>query len=126
MSKPKQSEPQNAAPRIYHNPRCSKSRTTLTLLREHGHEPEIIEYLETPPDAETLAELIAGLGISARDLLRTKEPEYRELGLADTHLSEAELIAAMVQHPRLIERPIVVHQGQVRLGRPPEKILEIL
>ncbi|AGA35029.1 Arsenate reductase [Thioalkalivibrio nitratireducens DSM 14787] len=114
------------SPRIYHNPRCSKSRATLSLLREQGIEPEIVEYLKAPPDRETLAGLIRRLGIRPRDLLRTGEAEYRELGLKDPALSDEQLIQAMVEHPKLIERPIVVHRGQARIGRPPERVLEIL
>jgi len=111
---------------IYHNPRCSKSRQTLALLRERGIEPRIVEYLRTPPDAETLTRLLGLLGLGARDLLRRKEPPYKELGLDDAGKSEAELVAAMVSHPVLIERPIVVKGARAALGRPPEKVLEIL
>ncbi|MEA3292621.1 MAG: arsenate reductase (glutaredoxin) [Pseudomonadota bacterium] len=111
---------------IYHNPRCSKSRTTLGLLEEQGVEPEIINYLETPPDAATLKKLLAMLGLSPRDILRKKEKEYRELGLADEGLSDNELIRAIIEHPRLMERPIVVKNGRAALGRPPESVLEIL
>jgi arsenate reductase (glutaredoxin) len=114
------------SPRIYHNPRCSKSRAALTLLQERGVEPEVVEYLKTPPDAAELTALIRLLGLRPRDLLRTGEAEYRELGLDDPSRSEAEIIAAMAAHPRLIERPIVVHAGRARIGRPPERILEIL
>jgi arsenate reductase (glutaredoxin) len=113
-------------PRIYHNPRCSKSRAALALLRERGVEPEIIEYLKTPPDPETLSGLIAKLGIRPRDLLRTGEEEYRELGLGDPSLPDDRLIRAMAEHPKLIERPIVVHGGRARLGRPPQRVLEVL
>lgn len=112
---------------IYHNPRCSKSRDTLALLRERGIEPDVVAYLETPPDAAQLKALLAQLGLAdARDLMRQGEAEYAELGLADPALSQDALIAAMVAHPRLIERPIVVANGQARIGRPPEKVLEIL
>jgi arsenate reductase (glutaredoxin) len=113
-------------PRIYHNPRCSKSRATLALLQERGIEPEIVDYLKTPPDHATLTALIGQLGIRPRDLLRTGEAEYRELGLDDPSLSDEQLIRAMVEHPKLIERPIVVSAGKARLGRPPERVLEIL
>lgn len=116
----------NATPRMYHNPRCSKSRATLALLREQGVEPEIIEYLKTPPDRATLESLITLLGVRPRDLLRTGEAEYRELGLADPELPDERLVQAMVDHPKLIERPIVVQAGQARIGRPPERVLEIL
>ncbi len=112
--------------RIYHNPRCSKSRETLALLEQKGLKPEIIKYLDTPPDADQLKTLLAQLGMkSARELMRTKEEEYKSLALAEVH-DEAALIAAMVAHPRLIERPIVVNNHQAALGRPPEQVLEIL
>lgn len=112
---------------IYHNPRCSKSRATLALLEERGLAPLVVLYLDTPPDAATLADLVAHLGLSsARQLLRQSEDEYQTLGLANPALSEAEIIAAMVAHPRLIERPIVVHGLRAALGRPPENVLTIL
>lgn len=112
--------------RIYHNPRCSKSRETLALLEQHGHQPEVIKYLETPPDVDQLKTLLAQLGMSsARELMRTKEEEYKALGLAEVQ-DEAALLAAMVAHPRLIERPIVVHNDKAALGRPPEQVLDIL
>jgi arsenate reductase len=114
------------SPRIYHNPRCSKSRAALELLQQHGIAPEIVEYLKTPPDRETLSTLLRQLGIGPRDLLRTGEPEYRELNLSDSTLSDEALVAAMVEHPNLIERPIVVAGGRARIGRPPERVLEIL
>ncbi|WP_440997452.1 arsenate reductase (glutaredoxin) [Arhodomonas sp. SL1] len=112
--------------RIYHNPRCSKSRQTLALLREQGIEPQIVEYLKEPPDADTLAEITAMLGIGARELMRHKEKEYRELGLDEPELDERTLLKALSAHPRLIERPIVVCNGRAALGRPPEQVLEIL
>jgi arsenate reductase len=112
---------------IYHNPRCSKSRETLALLQEHNITPDVVLYLDTPPDAATLAQLIKQLGFtSARELMRTKEEIYQQLGLSDTALTEAQLIQAMIDNPKLIERPIVVAQGQARIGRPPEQVLEIL
>lgn len=111
---------------IYHNPRCSKSREALRLLEEHDAAPEVVKYLETPPDAETLSSLLRMLGLEPRDLMRKKETEYRELGLDDPSLSREQLIAAMVEHPRLIERPIVVEGGRAVLGRPPERVLELL
>ena len=111
---------------IYHNPRCSKSRQTLELLEANGVAPEIVRYLETPPDASTLAALLAMLEMSPRDLMRKKEAPFKEQNLADESLSEAELIAAMVAHPVLIERPIVVKDGKAAIGRPPEQVLEIL
>jgi len=111
---------------IYHNPRCSKSRQALELLRQRGIEPEIVLYLETPPNAATLQELLGKLGLGARQLLRKGEPEYREAGLDDLSLDDAAIVAAMVRHPRLIERPIVVAGARAALGRPPELVLEIL
>lgn len=111
---------------IYHNPRCSKSRQTLALLNERGIEPRVVEYLSSPPDAEQLAEILSLLDLSARGLLRKGEQEYRDLGLDDTGLTEADLIAAMVSHPRLLERPIVVHNGAAVLGRPPENVLDLI
>ncbi|MDF3031277.1 MAG: hypothetical protein K0R03_1835 [Moraxellaceae bacterium] len=111
---------------LYHNPRCSKSREALELLEARGVQPDIVRYLETPPDAATLKQLLRTLGISARELLRTKEDEYRELGLDDPALGEDALIAAMVAHPRLIERPVAVCGQRAVIGRPPEKVLELL
>lgn len=111
---------------IYHNPRCSKSRATLQLLRDAGHEPQIILYLETPPTAARLADLLARMGLKARDVMRTKEAPYKELGLADQALGEVALIAHMVANPILIERPIVVAGEQARLCRPPERVHELL
>lgn len=111
---------------IYHNPRCSKSRQTLKLIQEQGLEPRVVHYLESPPDQETLARLLDLLGLDPRELMRRKEPEYQELGLDDPALPREALIAAMVQHPRLIERPIVVKDGKAILGRPPERVLELL
>ena len=115
------------AVKIYHNPRCSKSRDTLSLLKSNGVEPEVVLYLDTPPDAQTLRQLLHMLGMgSARDLMRTKEDLYTSLNLNDDRLSEDRLIQAMVENPKLIERPIVVANGQARIGRPPEEVLEIL
>jgi arsenate reductase len=111
---------------IYHNPRCSKSRETLSLLRDHGVEPDVVEYLKDPPSADVLSDLLDKLGLEPRALMRRKEPEYAELGLDDPGLSREALIAAMVAHPRLIERPIVVKDGKATLGRPPQAVLEIL
>ena len=111
---------------IYHNPRCSKSRQTLQLLKDKGIEPDIIEYLHTPPDAAALDEYLTKLGLEPRELMRRKEAPYTELNLADESLDRAALIAAMVENPILIERPIVVSGGKVALGRPPESVLEIL
>jgi len=111
---------------IYHNPRCSKSRQTLALLEERGVAPQVVHYLETPPDAATLGQIIGRLGLGARDLMRRKEAPYKELGLADPGLGEDELIRAMVENPILIERPIVVAGERAALGRPPEAVLDIL
>jgi arsenate reductase len=111
---------------IYHNPRCSKSRQTLQLLKDKGIEPDIIEYLDTPPDAATLDEYMTKLGMAPRELMRRKEAPYAALNLADESLNRAALIAAMIENPILIERPIVVSGGKVALGRPPESVLEIL
>jgi arsenate reductase len=112
--------------RIFHNPRCSKSRATLALLQEHGFEPEITLYLENPPNAGELRSILGKLGLTARQLMRTSEAEFRELGLSDESLSEQALIAAMATHPRLIERPIVLANGRAAIGRPPEAVLDIL
>ncbi len=111
---------------IYHNPRCGKSRLTLQILRERGIEPRIVEYLKTPPSAKLLAELLAKLGLEPRALIRRSEPEYKAAGLDDPSLSTAKLIAAMVAHPILIERPIVVKGNKAALGRPPDAVLKIL
>ncbi len=111
---------------IYHNPRCSKSRQTLALLRENGVEPKIIEYLQTPPSEPELKKILGQLGLAPRELMRRKEAEYKVNGLDDDSLSDTELIAAMVAHPKLIERPIVLANGKAALGRPPESVLEIL
>ncbi len=111
---------------LYHNPKCSKSRQTLELLGEKGITPNIIEYLKNPPTAEKLKEILSQLGIAPRDLVRKKEGEYEELGLANLSLSDKDLIGFMVEHPILIERPIVVANGKAALGRPPEQVLDIL
>ncbi len=111
---------------LYHNPRCSKSRGALQLLEERGLAPTIVRYLETPPSAAQLQELLGKLGLSARQLLRSGEDEYQTLNLADPGLSEAQLIEAMVEHPKLIERPILIVGDKAVIGRPPEKILELL
>lgn len=111
---------------IYHNPRCSKSRQTLALLTDSGVEPEVVLYLDTPPTAAQLGDLLQKLGIEPRALLRKGEDAYKENGLADTALSDAQLIAAMVESPKLIERPIVVRGERAVLGRPPENVLQLL
>lgn len=110
----------------YHNPRCSKSRQALTILNEHGIEPTIINYLETPPNKATLQKILSQLGISARQLLRKGEEEYKQLGLTDESLSEDALIDAMVKHPILIERPIVIVGNKAIIARPPEKVLTLI
>lgn len=110
---------------IYHNPRCSKSRQTLGLLEDNGITPEVILYLETPPDQKALRAILKKLGISARELLRKGEEEYRQLQLDNPALTEADLINTMCAHPRLIERPIVVNGNRAAIGRPPERVLEI-
>jgi len=111
---------------IFHNPRCSKSRATLALLQERGYQPAVRLYLDNPPNRAELQGILRKLGISARELIRKGEAEYRELGLADNTLDEAALIDAMVSHPRLIERPIVLSGQRAAIGRPPESVLEIL
>ncbi|WP_313306510.1 arsenate reductase (glutaredoxin) [Stutzerimonas balearica] len=111
---------------LYHNPRCSKSRSALELLQARGMEPTIVRYLDTPPSEAELHALLAKLGLSARQLLRTGEEEYQSLGLADTALTDAQIIAAMARHPRLIERPILIAGDKAVIGRPPEKVLELL
>ena len=111
---------------IYHNPSCGTSRNTLAMIRQSGEEPQVIEYLKTPPCRARLVELIAGLGISARALLREKGTPYAELGLADPKWSDDELIDFMLAHPILINRPIVVTPKGVKLCRPSELVLELL
>ena len=111
---------------IYHNPRCSKSRQTLALLQEHGIEPEIVEYLQTPPDATTLAHILKQLGISPGELIRTGEDEYKNASDELADLSNAELMNWMIRHPKVIQRPIVVTEKGARIGRPPEDVLEII
>ncbi|MDC0663883.1 arsenate reductase (glutaredoxin) [Marinobacter sp. SS21] len=112
--------------RIFHNPRCSKSRQTLALLEDNGVQPEIIRYLETPPTAEELSDILDLLGLAPRELMRSKETLYKELGLDDPALDRDTLINAMVSNPKLIERPIVIRQGKAVLGRPPENVLDLL
>ena len=111
---------------IYHNPKCGTSRTTLAMIRESGEEPEIIEYLKMPPSKTRLKELIKAMGIGPRELLRTKEASYKELGLADESLTNEQLIDAMIAHPILINRPIVVTPKGARLCRPADVVQEIL
>lgn len=111
---------------LYHNPRCSKSRQTLQLLEENNITPQIVLYLETPPSAAEITDLLSKLGIGARDLMRKGEDEYKDNNLSDDKLSENELISAMASHPKLIERPIVVKGSKAVLGRPPENVLGLL
>lgn len=111
---------------IYHNPRCSKSRNTLQLIEAAGITPEIVLYLENPPSAKEIKDLLAKLGISARDLLRKGESDYKDNNLKDPELTEAQLIDFMAQYPKLIERPIVVKGDQAILGRPPENVNSLL
>ena len=109
---------------IYHNPRCGKSRTTLAILRDRGIEPEIIEYLKTPPSARELTRLLKLMGLTPRQILRAKEA--KEAGIDAEHLTDAQLIDAMVKHPITIERPIVVNGERAALGRPPDAVVKIL
>ncbi len=111
---------------IFHNPACSNSRNALALLRARGIEPQIVEYLRTPPDAERLRGLLRAMDMDARALLRSKEPVYAELGLDDPHRTDDELLACMVRHPILINRPIVETRLGTRLCRPPELVLDLL
>lgn len=111
---------------IFHNPRCSKSRQTLALLEQQNIKAEIIDYLKTPPTTGQLKEIISMLNIKPRDLLRKGESLYKELGLADLTLREDQLLQAMCDNPKLIERPIVINNGKAKIGRPPESVLTIL
>jgi len=111
---------------IYHNPRCSKSRQTLQLLQDQGIEAKVIEYLKRPPDKATLRRILKLLGMKPRELMRTGETAYLEAGLDRDDLDDDQLINAMLAHPILIERPIVLANGKAALGRPPEQVLEIL
>jgi arsenate reductase (glutaredoxin) len=111
---------------LYYNPHCSKSQRALQVLREHGVEPVIVEYLTSPPSKQELSQILQLLGMEPRDLMRKDEPEYREANLDDPGLTRDTLIIAMVQRPKLIQRPILLANGKAILGRPPEKVLEIL
>lgn len=111
---------------LYHNPRCSKSRAALELLEARGLAPNVRRYLDTPPSSDELRALLSKLGLPARQLLRSGEEEYQTLNLADTSLSEAQLLAAMAAHPKLIERPILIAGDRAVIGRPTEKLLELL
>ena len=110
---------------IWHNPRCSKSRQTLELLRNNGHEPEILEYTKDAPDRTQILQTLVKLGMSAHDLMRTGGAVYKELGLSKD-MDDKELVQAMHENPILIERPIVFANGKASIGRPPEQVLEIL
>ena len=111
---------------IFHNARCSKSRAALALIRERGVEPEIVEYLKTPLGSEALQDLLLALGIPARELIRSGEAPYRELGLADPHLLEADLVAAIAAKPILMQRPVVRRGNRAVVGRPLERVTELL
>lgn len=111
---------------LYHNPRCSKSRQTLQLIEDRGVEPTIVEYLKNPPSHQQLDSLLRGLSMEPRELMRTKEAEYKELNLSDESLSRDQLIEAMITHPKLIERPILIVGDEIAIGRPPENVLTIL
>ena len=111
---------------IWHNPRCSKSRGTLELLRERGFEPVVIDYRENPPDVRELSRVLDLLGMEPRALMRRDESEYAELKLDDQALTRDQLIAAMAAHPILIQRPIVIANGKAAIGRPPENVLAII
>ena len=111
---------------ILHNPRCSKSRATLQVLKEHGIDAEIILYQETPPDLEQLTSILKKLNMQPRDLIRKGQSEYKEMGLDNQQLTDEQLIAAMLKAPILIERPIVLANGKAAIGRPPESVLKII
>jgi arsenate reductase len=111
---------------IYFNPKCSKCRLSLELLEQQGQQTEVIEYLNTPPDAATLESILDMLGLEPRELMRKHEKEYTEAGLDNPDLSRAELIQAMIENPRIIERPVIIKDGKATIGRPPERILDIL
>ncbi len=111
---------------IYHNPSCSKSRETLQILRDEKRDPQIIEYLEEPPSRQDLKDIIAMLGVSARDLLRTTEAVYHDAELDDDSLSDDEIIEAICEYPALLQRPIVISGGRAVIGRPPTRVLEII
>lgn len=112
--------------KIYHNPRCSKSRQTLQLLQQQGIEPEIIEYLKTPPTTAELEDILQKLDMEPRELMRKNEAEYKSTGMNNTELSNDALINGMANTPKLIERPIVLANGKAAIGRPPESVLAIL
>ena len=111
---------------IYHNPKCSKSRHTLQLLVDNNVEPEIVEYLKTPPNHQQLDSILRGLDMQPEDLMRKSEDEYKQLDIAKQSMSRDQLIDIMIKHPKLIERPIVIAGDKIAIGRPPESVLEIL
>ena len=111
---------------IYHNPKCSKSRETLQILQDNNIEPEIIEYLIYPPSVQELKNIITMLGVSARDMVRSSEPIYKETGLADGSFSEDDISETICKHPALLQRPIVVFRNRAIIGRPPAGVLEII
>lgn len=111
---------------IYHNPRCSKSRQTLALLKDNGITPETVLYLTTPPTQEQLQSLVKALKVPVRGIIRTQEQEYRDLNLADTSLSDTALLEAICRHPKLLERPIVTNGRQAIIGRPPENVMGLI
>ena len=111
---------------IYHNPRCSKSRLTLELLKDKGIDPKVILYLETPPSKKELVLILKKLNMEARELLRKGEAEFKELKLSDSSKSEEDLIKAMINFPKLMERPIIINRDRAVIGRPPENVLEII
>ena len=112
--------------KIYHNPRCSKSRQTLQLLNEHETDPQIVEYLKTPPSRDELEDILNMLGLEPRELMRKKEKEYKEAGLNNPDLGRDALIQGMLDHPKLMERPIVIKDGKAIIGRPPELVLDLI
>jgi len=111
---------------LWHNPRCSKSRAALELLRARGVEPMVVEYLKQPPSHTEIERVVEGLDVPIKSMLRNEEPEYAELGLDERGVTDAALVAAMAGHPRLIQRPILIRGGRAVIGRPPEAILELL
>ena len=112
--------------KIYHNPRCSKSRKTLEIIEDQGHKPEIVKYLETPPTVSEIINVLTLLGMKPRDLMRKNEAEYKENRLGDDSLSDEQLIEMMHKFPKVIERPIVLSNGKAAIGRPPESVLDII
>ena len=111
---------------IFFNPKCSKCRLTLGIIEEHGLHADVVEYLQQPPDTQTLSDVLDMLGLEPRELMRTGEAVYKELKLKDQQLDRQQLIQIMVENPILIERPIVIRKGQAVIGRPPEKVLDLL